>query len=88
LFEKKGPRANGPGDIANCLYGIALARQATGDPQAAAGAWNDYIRFAQRFTNEQPVVAIAREHVDTDLRLARTNGPFPAQQATRPHTTR
>jgi tetratricopeptide (TPR) repeat protein len=88
IFETKGPRANGPGDIANCLYGIALAREATGDPQAAANAWNDYIRFAQRFTSEQPAVAIAREHVDTELRLARTNGPFRAQEATRPHTTR
>jgi tetratricopeptide (TPR) repeat protein len=89
LFETKGPRANGPSDISNCLYGIALALEGTGDPQAAADAWNDYIRFAQRFASDQPAVAIARERVETDLRLARTNGPFRAsQQATRPHTTR
>jgi len=89
LFETQGPRANGAGDISNCLYGIALALEASGDPRAAAQAWNDYIRFAQRYESGHPAIAIAREHVDTNLRVARASGPFRgAQEATRPHTTR
>jgi tetratricopeptide (TPR) repeat protein len=89
LFSSSGRSANGPSDIANCLYGIALAREAGSDPRAAAQAWNEYIRFAQRFANEQPAVAIAREHVDTNQRLARARGPaLGPQQATRPRTIR
>jgi tetratricopeptide (TPR) repeat protein len=49
LFETTDRHANGRGDVGNCLYGIALATEAKDDPQAAARAWNDYIRFAQRF---------------------------------------
>lgn len=89
LFETKGPRANGQGDISNCLYGIALAREGMDNPQAAADSWNEYIRFAQRFGNEQPAVAIARERVETNTRLARAKGPYRGtEEATRPHTTR
>jgi tetratricopeptide (TPR) repeat protein len=88
LFETKGG-ANGSGDVAGCLYGIALAREGAGDPTAAAQAWNDYIRYAQRFANEQPAVAIARVHVDMDRQLAQTTEPIGGtQEATRPHTTR
>jgi tetratricopeptide (TPR) repeat protein len=87
LFAASGKSANGPGDIANCLYGVALAREAGNDPRAAAQAWNDYIGYAQRFAREQPAVAIAREHVDEDQRLARARGPaLGPQQATRPRT--
>ena len=89
LFETVGPRANGAGDIANCLYGIALTEESHGDPQAAAGAWSNYIRFAQRFESEQPAVAIARGHVESNQRLARARGPFLGpQEATRPSTKR
>lgn len=89
LFETVGPRANGQGDIANCLYGIGLAEEARGDAQAAARAWGDYIRFAQRYSGEQPAVAIARQHAQADERLARTRGPFLGpKEATRPSTTR
>lgn len=89
LFEKVGPRANGEGDIANCLYGIALAEEARGDATSSARAWSDYIRFAQRYQNEQPAVAIARNHVETNERLAGIKGPFRAtEKASRPSTTR
>lgn len=89
LFETVGPRANGEADIANCLYGIALAKEALGDVQATARAWDDYIRFAQPFSEEQSAVAIAREHEQTNERLARTRGPFLGpQEASRPSTTR
>jgi tetratricopeptide (TPR) repeat protein len=52
------------------LYGIALAAEDKGDPQAAIAAWNDYIAFAQRYAAEQPALAIARHHLNTDRRLA------------------
>jgi tetratricopeptide (TPR) repeat protein len=87
LFEAVGPRANGEGDIANCLYGIALAEEARNDPNAAARAWHDYIRFARRFEAEQPAVAIARAHVRTNQQLARLPYYGP-QTATRATTTR
>lgn len=89
LFAPVGAGANGPSDVANCLYGIALARDQAGEPMAAAQAWNDYIQFAQRFANEQPAVAIARVHVDMDRQLAQTSTPVRGtREATRPHTIR
>jgi tetratricopeptide (TPR) repeat protein len=89
LFASTGKSANGPSDIANCLYGIALAREASDDPHAAVQAWNDYIRYAQRYASEQPAVALAHEHVFTEQRLARARGPaLGPQQATRPRTIR
>ncbi len=70
---------------AKCLYGIALAQEATGDPAVAAGAWHEYIRFAQRFESEQTSVDIAKNHLDGELRAANLKGPFPfGSTATRP----
>src|SRR5262249_55410596 len=54
LFKTVGPRPNGPGDIANSLYGIALAEEAKGDPRAAVKAWNNYLAFAQMYKAEHP----------------------------------
>jgi hypothetical protein len=89
LFETVGPRANGAGDIGNSLYGIALAQEAMGDPEEAARAWNSYLRFARRFQREQAAVAIAKQRLQTQERLARARGGVPgAQEAKRPSTTR
>jgi Tfp pilus assembly protein PilF len=89
LFQRVGGAANGEADVGNCLYGIALAEEAKGDPQAAANAWSDYIHFAQRFAGEQPAVAIARDRARTDQQLAHLRGPnIGPQNATRSSTTR
>jgi tetratricopeptide (TPR) repeat protein len=89
LFETTAVGANGSADIADCLYGIALARESLGDPRRAAQAWNDFIRFAQPFADEEPAVAIARTRAEAELRLARASGRLPGtQEASRPHTTR
>jgi Flp pilus assembly protein TadD len=44
---------------ANALYGIALARDAQGDPTG----WNEYLQFAGKKRNEQAAVRIARERL-------------------------
>jgi tetratricopeptide (TPR) repeat protein len=78
LFESnKAWRANGEGDIANCLYGIALTQELRGDPRVAVGAWDNYIKFAQRFKREQPALAIARNRLDGQMRAANMKGPYP-----------
>ena len=88
LFET-APGANGEGDVANCLFGIALAVEARGDAEASANAWHDYIRFAQRFAREQPAVELAREHVQTDERMAHLRQPsLGPRKAARPSITR
>jgi len=90
LYETVGPRANGPGDIGNCLYGIALAREAMDDPMAAARAWNDYIAYARNQPGEpRATVEIAHNHVDMNIRIAQARGPIPGvKKATRPSTVR
>jgi tetratricopeptide (TPR) repeat protein len=90
IFESKGPRANGEGDIASSLYNIALAQEAKGDPRVAVGAWDNYIRFAKKYKAESPAIEIARNRIDGQMRLAQMKGPFPfgPQKATRPSTTR
>ncbi len=89
LFEDIGPRANGEGDVGNCLYGIALAEEAKGDPVMAERAWQSYVRFARRFEREQPAVAIAQERIRTNAELARARGTVPGtREATRPSVTR
>jgi Flp pilus assembly protein TadD len=88
LFER-GPSANGEADVSSCLFGIALTEESRGEPQAAARAWADYVRFAQRFEREQPAVAIARSHAQTDEREAHLRQPaLGPQKASRPSTTR
>jgi Flp pilus assembly protein TadD len=53
------------------LYGIALSADLLEDPNAAAKAWKDYIGYAQAFRSEQPAVAIARQRLAENQRLAR-----------------
>jgi tetratricopeptide (TPR) repeat protein len=49
---------------ANSLYGIALAQDATGDPQAATTAWLEYLRYAGNNPGEQEAVRIARYRLE------------------------
>lgn len=78
LFESnKALRPHGEGDIANCLYGIALTQELRGDPRVAVGAWDNYIKFARKYTREQPSVAIAKMHLDGQMRAANMKGPYP-----------
>jgi Flp pilus assembly protein TadD len=44
----------------NTLYGIALARDAQGDPTG----WNEYLSYAGKYKSEQPSVQIARERLE------------------------
>ncbi|MDB4968794.1 MAG: hypothetical protein JWN44_4483 [Myxococcales bacterium] len=89
LFETAGSGRGNEHNVANCLYGRALAQEAIGDAQASIAAWNDYIGFAVRFGTEQPAVAIAREHIHTDQYLAGLREPSgAAHTATRPSVVR
>jgi len=85
IFESTDARE---ADVARCLYGIALAQEANGDPRVAVSAWDNYIQFAQRFRAEQPSVAIARMHIDGQMRASKMRGPYPfgPQTASRPST--
>ncbi len=65
---------------AAALYGLALAAESSGDPAAAAQAWNDYIRFDQRFAGSQPAIAIARDHLRYERDLAQARPTIPGTQ--------
>ena len=72
-----------PDDQANraaALYGCALAAEQQGDPAVAARAWNDYIRFDQRFASSQQAVSIARDHLRYERDLAQTRPTIPGTQ--------
>ena len=62
---------NDESNRAKCLYGIAFAAEDTGDTQAATQAWRDYIAFDQKFSPSDPVLEIARAHLDYEKALAR-----------------
>ena len=64
----------------DALYGVALARDAQGNPELAQLAWRDYIHYAQAFRSEQPTVAIARERLAEDQRLAGRPAEIPGTQ--------
>ena len=44
----------------DALYGIALARDAQGDPTG----WHEYLSYAGKYKSEQPAVEIARERLE------------------------
>jgi tetratricopeptide (TPR) repeat protein len=89
LFERTGGGANGEADIANCLFGIALTEEANGDSQTSARGWRDYLQFASKFQREQPAVAIARSHLQTDDQMAHLRAPsYNLMKANRNSTTR
>jgi tetratricopeptide (TPR) repeat protein len=76
--------ANGAGDVGNCLYGIALADEAKGNPAEAARAWQAYVRFAEGVPSERAALAIARNRVDQNERLAAAQRQIPGRrEATR-----
>lgn len=88
LFQTIGG-ANGEGDVGNCLYGIALAQEANGNPEAAARAWQSYMSFAHGRAHEQAAVAIARDRLLTNQQLAQTRARPPGtREAKRPGTIR
>jgi tetratricopeptide (TPR) repeat protein len=63
---------------AKALYGIALAAEATGDPERGARAWRDYIDFDRGFAAARPAVAIAESRLATqehELALRRQRIP-------------
>jgi tetratricopeptide (TPR) repeat protein len=88
LFGEQARPVDGEASLAQALYGIALAEEDRQDPRAAAAAWDEYIRFARGYEIEQPAVAIARNHLDGQMRAANMRPPYPfgPQTATRPHT--
>lgn len=74
LFQKYGA-ADGENGISRCLYGIALAEESRGDPGSAASAWNEYLKWAKRFSAEKPAAEIAQRHLMTERREMEARRP-------------
>jgi len=74
LFQQYGA-ADGENGVSRCLYGIALSEESGGNAAQAASAWNEYLKWAKRFSPEKPAAEIAQRHLIMERREIEARRP-------------